>query len=108
MNTKIVKIFDYLQSCLDADKGGDIAENLNKLYDYMQIKLTEANLNNDVSKMEEVLNLLLTVREGWNDVCNKKRNSDGNQTEDPSDSGTSNNQGPASPPPLERKVGLKA
>jgi len=102
---KIVKILDYLQSCLDADKGGTIAENLNKLYDYMQITLTKANFNNDVSQMEEVLGLLLTVREGWSDVCNKKRNSAENKMEVPATSGLSDNQ---APPPLERKVGLKA
>lgn len=105
---KIVKILDYLQSCLDADKGGNIAENLNKLYDYMQIKLTEANFDNDVSKMEEVLNLLLTVREGWNDICNNKRNTARNQKEVPVNTGGNDNQDPVSPSSLERKVGLKA
>ena len=107
---KTVKILDYLQSCLDAEKGGNIAENLNKLYDYMQVKLTEANFNNDISKMEEVLGLLLTVREGWNDVCskNKTTNKAGNQH-----AGNTSTQGDidneqTSVPPLERKVGVKA
>jgi len=102
---KIVKILDYLQSCLDTDKGGNIAENLNKLYDYMQIKLTEANFYNDTAKMEEVLSLLLTVREGWNDVCNKQRNSAGKQTEVPANSGGNDKQ---APPGVERKIVIKA
>jgi len=102
---KIVKILDYLQSCLDAEKGGNIAENLNKLYDYMQIKLTKANFNNDISEMEEVLSLLLTVREGWNEVCNKKKDLSGNQIEAPANSSLSDNQTSLR---LERKVGLKA
>jgi flagellar protein FliS len=105
---KVVKIIDYLQSCLDAEKGGTIAENLNKLYDYMQIALTKANFSNDTSKMEEVLSLLLTVREGWNDVCNKKRNSDGGQMEVSADTGAGGHQSSGSLPRLERKVGLKA
>ena len=69
---KTVKIFEYLQSCLDSDKGGEIAVNLSKLYDYMSIRLTEANLKNDTAKMEEVLNLLKTIREGWNGICDTK------------------------------------
>lgn len=105
---KVVKIIDYLQSCLDAEKGGTIAENLNKLYDYMQIALTRANFSNDTSKMEEVLSLLSTVREGWNDVCNKKRNSDGGQMEVSADTGAGGHQSSGSLLRLERKVGLKA
>jgi len=104
---KIVKILDYLQSCLDTEKGGTIAENLNRLYDYMQIKLTQANLRNDISTMEEVLGLLLTVREGWNDLCNKKRNSGGVRSDNSTASGSASQSG-VSNPGLERKVGLKA
>ena len=68
---KTVKILDYLQSCLNEEKGGDIARNLNKLYDYMSIRLTEANLRNDTAKMKEVLGLLHTIRDGWNGICDK-------------------------------------
>jgi flagellar protein FliS len=68
---KTVKILDYLQSCLDEEKGGVIAKNLNKLYDYMSIRLTEANLRNDTSKMKEVIGLLSTIRDGWNGICDK-------------------------------------
>ena len=75
---KTLKILEYLQSCLDSDKGGEIAINLNKLYDYMSVRLTEANLKNDTAKMEEVLNLIRTIREGWNGICNK--NGINNQT----------------------------
>ncbi len=68
---KTVKIIDYLQSCLDSEKGEVIAKNLDSLYDYMVIELTKANLRNDTKKMEEVLGLLLTIRDGWNGICNK-------------------------------------
>jgi flagellar protein FliS len=62
---KAVKIVDYLISCLDTEKGGEIAGNLQSLYSYMLVRLTEANLHNDVAKLEEVAKLLGTVREGW-------------------------------------------
>jgi flagellar secretion chaperone FliS len=62
---KAEKIIDYLHSCLDMEKGGEIAENLDRLYDYMLVRLTEANLYNDVTRIEEIANLLGTVREGW-------------------------------------------
>jgi flagellar protein FliS len=66
---KVEKILDYLQSCLDMEKGGEIAENLHRLYDYMLVRLTEANLYNDLAKIEEIANLLGTVREGWAGIC---------------------------------------
>ncbi len=68
---KTVKIIEYLQSCLDMEKGGEIAENLSRLYDYMSITLTKANLKNDPEKMKEVVDLLSTIRDGWNGICNQ-------------------------------------
>ena len=73
---KVSKIIEYLQSCLDAEKGGEIAENLNRLYEYMMVRLTEANLHNDVAKMEEIIKLLGTVREGWAGICEAVRKTD--------------------------------
>jgi flagellar protein FliS len=70
---KAEKIIDYLQSCLDMEKGEEIAENLNKLYDYMLLRLTEANLHNDVPKLEEIITLLTTLREGWVSICDVAR-----------------------------------
>jgi flagellar protein FliS len=102
---KTVKILEYLQSCLDSDKGGEIAANLDRLYDYMSIRLTEANLKNDTAKMEEVLNLLKTVREGWNGICDK--NGAENQTANykATAANTGGETGGASH--KERKLGIK-
>ncbi len=95
---KAVKIIDHLQSCLDQERGGIIAENLDKLYDYMSIRLTEANLRNDVPKMEEIINLLLTVRDGWKGICGQ---SNGN-CESPESSAAI-----AALSQTERKIGVK-
>jgi flagellar secretion chaperone FliS len=66
---KTTKILDYLQSCLDMERGGEIAENLNRLYDYMLVRLTQANAENSGPKIEEVIRLLGTIREGWKEIC---------------------------------------
>ena len=68
---KTVKIIEYLQSCLDKEKGGEISTTLERLYEYIAVRLTEANLKNDVTKIEEVIGLLSTIRDGWKDICNK-------------------------------------
>ncbi len=66
---KTLSIIEYLQSCLDKDKGGEIAKNLDGLYEYMLIRLTEANLKNDENKIEEVVKLLLLLTEAWAEIC---------------------------------------
>ncbi len=68
---KTVNILDYLQSCLDKEKGGVIAKNLDALYDYMMVSLTEANIKNDKLKIEEIVGLLQELREGWSGIMKK-------------------------------------
>ncbi len=70
---KTVKIIEYLHSCLDKDNGGEISTNLENLYNYMIIQLTRGNLNNDKNKLEEILGLLNTVREGWNGISDNNK-----------------------------------
>ena len=103
---KTVKIIDYLQSCLDSEKGEIIARNLNSLYDYMVIELTKANLKNDTAKMREILGLLITIRDGWHSICNKNN---GNGGLDEISAGLYSNGGIDAPetPRAESKVAIK-
>ncbi len=105
---KTVKIIEYLQSCLDSDKGGEIAENLNKLYDYMSITLTRANLKNDTEKMKEVVGLLNTIRDGWNGIC--KQNNGNVSSQQPAAYGSQESTSEmdnAAEPLKERKLEIK-
>ena len=77
---KVGKIVEYLQSCLDRENGGEIAENLQSLYSYILVRLTEANFYNDVAKLEEIAKLLGTVREGWASICDQPKK--GQKTKD--------------------------
>ncbi|MBW1793745.1 MAG: flagellar export chaperone FliS [Deltaproteobacteria bacterium] len=70
---KGVNIIDYLQSCLNKDNGGEIADNLDRVYEYMLVKLTEANLEDDENKIEEVVKLLLPLTEAWAEILNGHR-----------------------------------
>ena len=63
-----ITLIDGLKASLDRDKGGEIAENLNGLYDYMMARLVEANLKNDIDMLDEVSALLTTVKEGWDGI----------------------------------------
>ncbi|OEY65131.1 flagellar export chaperone FliS [Marinobacter sp. X15-166B] len=66
--TKALEIIGGLRSFLDFEKGGELAAQLEGLYDYMERSLFEANARNDVAKLDEVAELLRQVKEGWDGI----------------------------------------
>ncbi len=71
--TKSIAILDGLRSSLNIENGGEIAQNLDDLYDYMQRRLVVANADNDKSIIEEVRDLLHEIQEAWNSIPNEAR-----------------------------------
>jgi flagellar protein FliS len=67
----ITIIDNGLRVSLDKEAGGEIAENLDALYDYMSRRLFEANLKNDTGIIEEVHGLLSSLREAWVEIGDK-------------------------------------
>jgi flagellar protein FliS len=66
--SKAIAIVGGLQSSLNIDSGGEIAENLNNLYDYMALRLVIANSRNDESILNEVANLIVEIKMGWDSI----------------------------------------
>ena len=63
--SKAAEILLNLQTYLDKEKGGEVADSLNELYTYMVKVLIDANRLNDVEKLREVSTLLDTLAGGW-------------------------------------------
>ena len=63
--SRAIAILDGLRGSLSFDNGGELAGNLDALYDYMQRTLTTANLKADAARMEEVKALLREIRDAW-------------------------------------------
>ncbi|OWF82529.1 flagellar export chaperone FliS [Yersinia alsatica] len=57
-----------LNAGLDLEKGGEMAENLSALYDYMSRRLLHANLHNDEQAIDEVLALLENIADAWRQI----------------------------------------
>ncbi len=70
---KAIRIIGELDASLNMEAGGEIAENLRNLYEYMSIALVEANLKNDVKKLLEVMQLLSELRAGWQGIADEVR-----------------------------------
>jgi flagellar protein FliS len=62
---KSVSIVLGLKDSLNHEKGGEIAGNLDALYDYMVRSLMQANREKDPEKIQEVMNLMLQIKSGW-------------------------------------------
>jgi flagellar secretion chaperone FliS len=58
-----------LTTVLDLERGGEIAARLAQLYDYMLRRLQEANLRQLDEPLTEVLGLLATVSEAWDQLA---------------------------------------
>jgi len=64
-------ILNGLRASLNLEEGGNLAQNLYALYDYMARRLLHANLNNDKAALDEVLNLLSEIHGAWVSIGDK-------------------------------------
>jgi flagellar secretion chaperone FliS len=66
---RAVRIVDEgLKSSLDV-KGGELATDLRALYEYITMRLTQANLRSDEGPLDECLRLIQPLREAWNSIA---------------------------------------
>ncbi len=70
-NKRAVEIISHLQKTLNMELGGEVAENLNRLYDFMHKLLSTVDPNNDPKPAEDVIKLLEPLRESWRELANQ-------------------------------------
>ncbi len=67
--SKAMLIIDEgLKASLDKNVGGELAHNLDALYDYMCSRLVTANLNNNLETLDEVSRLLSELKGAWDGI----------------------------------------
>jgi flagellar protein FliS len=62
------EIVAELRGALDMNGGGDIARNLNRIYEYFQHLLVKANIQKKNPPIEECIGLMTIMRDTWQDV----------------------------------------
>ncbi|MEQ4652264.1 flagellar export chaperone FliS [Providencia rettgeri] len=67
--SKAIDIIDTgLKQSLNYEAGGELAENLASLYEYMTMQLLRANLENNVAYVQEVYQLLSDIASAWQQI----------------------------------------
>ncbi|RMD47403.1 MAG: flagellar export chaperone FliS [Aquificota bacterium] len=65
---KLTDAFNILQASLDFEKGGEIAENLNQLYQFCSKELMNAHLHNNIENIDNVIKVLTPIYEGYKEA----------------------------------------
>ncbi|CAJ1827092.1 Flagellar secretion chaperone FliS [Aeromonas dhakensis] len=65
--SKTMAIINGLQDSLDLSYG-KIPEDLFALYDYMKVRMMDASRDMDMAAIDEVMNLMLTIKSGWDAI----------------------------------------
>ncbi len=68
---EIETIINALDSFLDFEKGGEIAQNLHKIYQFILDQLITVNLKNDTKLMEDLIEIMEILKEGWEEIEKK-------------------------------------
>ncbi len=63
-----LRIIGGLQASLDETKGGEIAETLGSLYNFVVGHLSQANAQNDPSMIDECIEIIKNIKEGWDGI----------------------------------------
>lgn len=63
-----ISVIDGLRASLDMETGGEIAQNLYALYDYMIRKLFDASMKNDTEMLDEVSGLMVDIKSAWDQI----------------------------------------
>ncbi|MGI9258907.1 MAG: flagellar export chaperone FliS [Gammaproteobacteria bacterium] len=67
--SKALRIIEGLQLNLDREKGGDIAENLDALYNYSTQTLMRANSEDNPELLDEVSGLMNEIKSAWDEIA---------------------------------------
>ena len=70
---KAQKIITELTVSLNMEQGGEVADNLKALYVYLHMRLVESNIENNSTKLNEVLRIMKDLRDAWHTVNQENR-----------------------------------
>lgn len=80
--SKAQKILNELQGSLNKQVGGEVAENLERLYSFIMNNLTNANINGDTALIEQSIKVLRNLRDAWQQLMSGEQKEEAQSTPD--------------------------
>ncbi|CAM3749267.1 Flagellar protein FliS [Vibrio aerogenes CECT 7868] len=65
---KALDIIISLRGCLSMEDGGDVAKNLDQLYEFMISQITTANHKNDPQPLDDVIDIIREIKSAWDQI----------------------------------------
>ena len=66
---RALRVVGELSASLNMDVGGAVAKDLQRVYEYIQFELTQANLKNEPGRLEAPIRCMSVIREAWQDLA---------------------------------------
>jgi flagellar protein FliS len=63
--SRALAIVGHLRTTLDVERGGDVAQSLDQLYDYVTSRLLDASFTQQTGPLDEAVTVLSNLRDGW-------------------------------------------
>jgi flagellar protein FliS len=67
--SKMMAIVGELQNTLDMERGGDVAKELDRLYDWSTSRLVDATQKQDAKAIDDVVKVMETLRDAWQTIA---------------------------------------
>ncbi len=62
---QVTEVISQLYLSLDMEQGGEIADNLGRIYNLVIAQMTQVNFTNDATLAAQMIDLLLPLRDSW-------------------------------------------
>jgi flagellar protein FliS len=62
---KLLKILGGLDASLDQEKGGEVAVNMHRLYEFCGQEILKASLKNNIDELAVVRTVMTDLQQGW-------------------------------------------
>jgi len=66
--TRASEIINALRDALDRDVNPELVDNLESLYEYMIVRITEASIAKDTAIIDQVMGLILQIKGAWDQI----------------------------------------
>lgn len=66
---RVLRVIGELSASLNMEVGGEVAQDLGRVYEYIQFEVTQANLRNEPHRLDGPIRCLTTIREAWQELA---------------------------------------